>query len=373
MRMRIPLLCLTTVALLLTGVSAQELESSEACADCHVQAVADWRTSRHALSTAATNPFYAAMLKWATSSDGQPQENCDLCHMPARSLAAAPRLENEGVTCDVCHATEPDGKWLRVNPSGVKFGPYDDAVSVVHESQFSEHLVSSRQCLTCHGNLASAHGFAFCSTQKEYLSSSFSKQGITCQDCHMPSIQGVTAELGKIRQVHSHKFYGGYNPEILRNCAKIELEVRGDSTELTIAVKVINRTVGHALPTGSPMRAVYLSLRALDANGKVIWQNYATNPLLEDPDAVFMRLLEDEAGRPAPPWLATHIKFDQRLQPDETRELLYRISGLNVADIFATLYYRLAPPALLQKLNLDIEPYSNVVTIATAQSKAVTK
>jgi len=374
MRIWVSVFWLTAGLCLLNNSFAQELESYESCANCHVQVVADWKTSRHALSTAATNPFYAAMLNWANeSSGGQAGEQCDLCHVPAKSLASTPelvdQLEDEGVSCDICHATQPDGKWLRVNPAGIKYGPYGDAISVTHTSQFSEHVVSSRQCLICHANLESAHGFAFCSTQQEYLKSSYSKKGVTCQDCHMPAIEGKAAELGKIRQVHSHKFYGGYNPEIVRNCATLTVDIKGDSVQLEIAIKVTNRTVGHALPTGSPMRSVYLAIQALDANGQVVWQNYTTNPLQEDPDAVFMRLLEDENGQaPVPPWQASKIRFDQRLKPDETRELLYHIPGQHVATIFATLNYRLAPPALLKKLDLDIPPYSNVVTIATAQA-----
>ncbi|MBN1464213.1 hypothetical protein JXA02_00530 [candidate division KSB1 bacterium] len=372
MRMRLSIICLTAGLFLLQGVHGQELESSAACADCHVQAVIEWQTSRHALSTAATNPFYAAMLRWAAAVDDEAQDKCDVCHVPVKSLAStaemARQLEDEGVTCDVCHATQPHGKWLRLHTAGVKLGPSHDAVSVVHASQFSEHLVSSRQCLTCHANLESAHGFAFCSTQKEYLASSFSKKGVTCQDCHMPAMEGKTAELGKIRQVHSHRFYGGYNPEILLNCAALELVVSREETQLALAVKVKNRTVGHALPTGSPMRAVYLSLKALDRDGTLIWQNYQSNPLLEDPDAVFMRLLEDEAGRaPAPPWLASRVRFDQRLQPDEVRELSYDIPAANVATISAVLQYRLAPPAILQKLNLYDESLSTIVTIAAAR------
>ena len=184
----------------------------------------------------------------------------------------------------------------------------------------------------------------------------------------MPAIEGKTAELGKIRQVHSHKFYGGYNPEILKNCASIELAVEGDTTQLDITVNVTNRTVGHALPTGSPMRSVYLSLKALDSDNNVVWENYKMNPLAEDAKAVFMRLLQNDAGdAPVPPWLATSIKFDQRLKPDERRELTYTIPGSTVTSVIATLNYRLAPPALLKKLNLDREPYSNVVTIATAR------
>lgn len=365
--------------LLFACLNAQELQSYQDCQECHNTIVQDWKTSRHALSTAETNPFYAAMLEWANeSTNGQAQENCDRCHVPVRALDVEPilveRLAHEGVTCDVCHATQPTGKgenaWMEVVPGNIKFGPFRNAISVVHESQFSEHIISSDHCLTCHANLESAHGFAFCSTQEEYENSSYAKQGVTCQDCHMPATEGPAAELGKIREVHSHRFYGGYNPEILTNCATIDMDVQLDSTYMIVRLDITNKTVGHSLPTGSPMRSVYLTLKGLDENGEVKWQNYETNPLVEDPQAVFMRLLQDDDGNaPVPPWLSTSVKFDQRLKPDETRSLSYELPRDSVAVVSASLTYRLAPPALLKKLNLLEPPYNSTVTIVKMEER----
>ncbi len=319
------------------------------------------------------------MLAWANeSTNGQAQQECNRCHVPVASLDVEPvivdRLAHEGVTCDVCHATQPTGKgrdaWLRVVKGNIKFGPFEDAISIAHESQFSEHLISSDHCLTCHSNLQSAHGFAFCSTEQEYKQSSFAKQGVTCQDCHMPATEGLAAELGKIREVHSHQFYGGYNADILTNCATLDLNVQVDSTYMIARIDVTNKTGGHSLPTGSPMRAVYLTVQALNEDGDVLWQNYKTNPVVEDTQAVFMRLLQDDAGNaPVPPWLSTSVRFDQRLQPDETRSLSYEMPRDSVATVSASLTYRLAPPALLKRLNLLEPPYNSTVTINKVEKR----
>ncbi len=368
--MRFPfglLFFLITVAV----INAQEFQSSRDCAECHVNIAQEWMTSRHAASTAAANPFYAAMLQWANkASDGQAEQKCGRCHAPVKYLDVTQetmtRLAGEGVTCDVCHATKASGGWLELGQENVKYGPYQDAISVVHKSEFSSFLVSNDQCLTCHSNLKSEHGFSFCSTEQEFRKSSFYKSGVTCQDCHMPSLKSKAAELGKMRKIHSHAFYGGYNSEILHNCALLSIDAKGDSALLTVKVAVQNKTVGHALPTGSPMRAVYLTLKALDADGNVVWQNFLNNPLKEDPQAVFMRLLQNKEGKaPAPPWDASAVKFDQRLDPNETRILEYRLSGVHAQRIVAELYYRLAPPALIKKLNIDNDIYAAPVLIAS--------
>ncbi len=357
------------------SVLAQELQSSQTCLECHETIVQDWQASRHAQSTPDTNPFYAAMLAWANeSTNGQAQQQCDRCHVPVAHLNVEPilvdRLAHEGVTCDVCHATQPKDDWLELVQGNVKMGPFKDAISVAHESRFSERLTTSEHCLTCHSNLQSAHSFAFCSTEEEYKNSSFAKQGVTCQDCHMPAMEGRAAELGKIREVHTHQFYGGYNSDILTHCADLDLNVQVDSTYMIARIDITNKTVGHSLPTGSPMRAVYLTLQALDREGEVLWQNYQTNPVVEDTQAVFMRLLQDDAGNsPVPPWLATSVRFDQRLQPDETRSLSYEVPRDSVAVISATLTYRLAPPALLKKLNLLEPPYNSTVDIIKVEER----
>jgi hypothetical protein len=365
------LLCLSLVLIFIASANSQELQLSNDCLKCHQTIVEEWKTSRHAASTEETNPFYSAMLKWANeSSDGQAQEKCNKCHVPVKFLGATEettnRLAYEGVTCDVCHATQQSGKWLQIGAENTKYGPYKDAVSVVHSSEFSSFLISNDQCLTCHANLENAHGFSFCSTEEEFKQSSFYKSGVTCQDCHMPAVKSKATELGKIRNIHSHKFYGGYNSQMLHNCAELSLAAEGDSTFLTVQVTVQNKGVGHALPTGSPMRSVYLKMAAFDAEGVVVWKNFINNPIKDDPKAVFMRLLQNDAGAaPVPPWEASGVRFDQRLMPDESRTLEYMLSDTPAKKIVAELYYRLAPPALVKKLNLDSETYGEPILIAS--------
>ena len=348
---------------------AQGITSAKECQECHKDIYAEWNTSRHAASNAALNPFYAAMLEWANkASNNKLETQCEKCHEPAKSLVMDPLLikstVKQGVTCDVCHATKTvnqnKGSWFELQPGNVKYGPIEDAVSNSHECVYSPAHKESSFCLTCHSNAETPHGISFCSTEKEYKQSSFAKHGVSCQDCHMPSVEGKAAFLGKIRdEIHSHKFYGGYTDNFLRDCADLDFEINPNNEKINIKIKVTNKTVGHALPTGSPMRMVLLSLEARDKDNNAVWKNWYSNPLLEDSQSVFMRLLEDKNGNaPVPPWEAARERYDQRLLPDESRILEYQFSDTSAVRLVATLTYRLAPPPLLKKLGITDELYT---------------
>jgi len=129
---------------------------------------------------------------------------------------------------------------------------------------------------------------------------------------------------------------------------------------------VTNRTVGHSLPSGSSLRMVVLTVQAFDEGGRQIWQNYSDSPF-SDPQSVFMRLMENDRGEaPVPPWEAVKVRFDQRLNPDESRTLTYDIPAAGVHQVSATLSYSLAPKPLLEKLNLVEDPYVTPVVIVVA-------
>ena len=342
----------------------QELTSSIVCAECHTDAYSEWRSSRHSQSSASSNPFFSAMYEWAKSADADLQKACLKCHEPVLFLNTSENSPREGVTCDICHAAKPvpgnGGWWLKIQPGNIKFGTIQDAISNWHTCEYSPIHGEARLCLVCHSSLTSEHGIEFCSTEEEWKQSSFAQKGVNCQDCHMPVIEGKTAPVGKIRDdIHLHNFYGGYSEDFLRNCAEIDIQTKKQNSSFLIAVTVTNKTVGHSLPTGSPMRMVILSLELRDREQRPLWKNWYNNPLAEDAKAVFMRLLEDENGKaPVPPWQASQMRFDQRLKADESRLLEYTVSDTSAHSLNATLIYRLAPPALLEKMQITDPIYS---------------
>jgi hypothetical protein len=360
-----------------TSVLYAQFKASQDCAQCHDQIYGEWKTSQHAASSRASNPFFQRMYSWANSSgNNELAENCLSCHEPARDLLSSEQsdLINEGISCEICHATEMAngaGDWKKLAPQGVKYGGLKDALSTVHKSVYAPKISEGQFCLACHSNSKNVHGISFCSTENEWKKSSFSKKGIQCQDCHMPGTEGIAAQLGKMRdRIHSHAFYGGYSAEMLNNCAQIELSANEKNGATELLIKVSNHSVGHALPTGSPLRMVILKLELKNAQEKILWQNYVQNPIKEDPQAVFMKLLQDEDGNaPVPPWEATSEKFDQRLLPDKPREFHYVVPDISAITAEATLIYRLAPPPVLAKMGIKDDVYTTpkIITRRTVQ------
>jgi hypothetical protein len=90
---------------------------------------------------------------------------------------------------------------------------------------------------------------------------------------------------------------------------------------------------------------------AYDANGKAVWQNFKEDPMKEDPKAVFLYMLGDEKGNPAPPPAAKQVLADTRLDPNETRTLEYDIPAENVAVIRAEALYHLLLPSMVKMLD----------------------
>jgi len=362
------------IFVLLTGLCyAQNFSSSQECKNCHTQTYKQWQHSRHALSAELNSPIYRAMLKEYTQSAGQ---NCKKCHEPLFTLdipeISTSKLIEEGISCDFCHATELTIKGeqssFNLVSGNIKFGPYKDALASSHSTQYSSDLNDPKFCLVCHTNEGSPHGIAFIDLETEWKNSSFYKQDITCQDCHLPSISGKTASLGKIRDnIYNHRFFGGFNDAILTNCVSMQIDTVKENNNILVSVKIKNVSTGHGLPSASPLRMVILKVEAFDVFNNTIWKNYKTNPIKEDPQAVFMKLLEDENGKaPALPWKAVGERFDSRLMPDEERIINYKIPETLIKSIKASLVYYIAPPPLLRELNIKDVNYTKAKIISTS-------
>jgi hypothetical protein len=326
-----------------------------------------------------SNPIYNKMRESAIANPNlRSVEACKNCHDPVTKLDPNYNLlissKNEGVTCDVCHATrltkKTGGLWFEMIPQKVKFGPFNDAISNNHKCEFSPIHSQSGFCLTCHDS--KSHDYFFGSIEDEWRDSQFSKMDIQCQDCHMPALEGKAALLGKIREeIHTHSFLGGFTGAMLHNCAYLNLDLAKNQNGLAVTVDIMPHSVGHALPTGSTLRMVYAVVEGSDQNGKVVWQNSSADPITEDPKSVFMRYLKDSAGHiPSPPWEAVAVDSDQRLYPGEKRTLTYTISDTSVAFVQATLFYRIAPLQIIKKLGIQDPVYTEPKMITRVIKKA---
>lgn len=292
--------------------------AAQPCADCHGEQHRAWTASAHAGS--AASPLYLAMREWARSDAGEAAAaTCATCH----TVPLASGGRSAAVECGACHLArhgkgssgelviDPGSAVLAVRPSAA--APHEVAATLA--------LAGDAPCQPCHAQLINPAGVPLCTTGPEAATR---EVGAPCIACHRP-----------------HAF-AGTTSEVLRRAATVSLDRRGD----TLAVTVIARGVGHALPTGAALRQVRLEVEFLDARGGRLSDN------LGDPEALFARLLADEDGKaPAPPWRARAVARDSRLAAGERRVLSYAIpGGARSAD--ARLVYHRAPPALLARFSL---------------------
>ena len=207
--------------------------SANTCATCHPKQYREWSVSQHAY--AQLSPIYMAMqttinsLTSATNGDF-----CIRCHnqvgmnmgesIYGTNLDRHP-TSREGITCVVCHRVnknygkvsgrlaleegdlyeavygpEGDAELNRVldNPGEYQVSAERDkpgrAIHADAEKFFA--LTEPAFCGTCH-DVTLLNGFRLEEAFTEYKMSEAARQGISCQDCHMGSVQGVAAGYDK--------------------------------------------------------------------------------------------------------------------------------------------------------------------------------
>jgi len=213
---------------------------------------------------------------------------CNGCHAPI-SFAAGdvppPRPEfnsraNEGVSCDVCHSISgfkgdvPYNFNYILNPGKLKYGIRGVGNSPEHQIEKNEFLSTAEFCGTCH-NEKSPFGVWAKSTHLEWKEGPYSKQGVTCQTCHMPPAEGYTAAMGnKYTDARQHLFHGAHDEGKIKGT--IELRIHPDIREvepgevIKFTVALYNAKTGHKFPSGSVEdRIVWMHVEAVDASGKV--------------------------------------------------------------------------------------------------------
>jgi hypothetical protein len=102
----------------------------------------------------------------------------------------------------------------------------------------------------------------------------YSKEGVRCQDCHMPQAPMQTAIMGKIYpDARLHLFHGAHDPGKVKGT--VELRIQSDIQDAEPGEKVVftlalfNQKTGHKFPTGSVEdRILWLEVSAKDASGK---------------------------------------------------------------------------------------------------------
>lgn len=246
---------------------------------------------------------------------------CADCHAAGMDGPAGGRdlLEATGIAyengnhCDACHhvrdvdLTKPPGTAGRLimqrpkeklsdDPAAmlmqVMFGPLPDVPLVFMGGSYQPKFSQAEFCAGCHEQKQEAllpgasldagrwpDGLPTHSTFSEWTEGPFNTPGTPCQFCHMPPTLGLGNTIdvadeenagivfGFMRppeRIRSHIFRGPLAgaPRLIDTAAAVFLGATAVSGEVMAAVTIKNTGCGHALPTGEPMRALLLVVRA---------------------------------------------------------------------------------------------------------------
>jgi hypothetical protein len=314
------------------------LESSLApadCGTCHPVQYNDWRTSVHA---AAMGPGVAGQLEEMAVTEPASARECYVCHAPlaeqspvTRTRAGVvpnpafdPTLRPHGVVCAACHVRGHQ-----------RFGPprRDGSLTSATPRQRLPHrgvtrtpaFLASEFCRDCHQfkpDGFAVNGKLLQDTYAEWQASPFARQGVQCQDCHMPD--------------RRHLWRGIHDPDMVKAGLEIALvpDVRrvppGEEFALTLDVR--SARVGHAFPT-------YVTPRVI-LRGEVIGPTGEPVPGTRR-ETIVAREVEVDLSREF---------FDTRLAPGQSARLRYagraesahrglRLSVIVEPDAFYTRFF----------------------------------
>ncbi|MBL8450588.1 MAG: hypothetical protein JNM32_11815 [Dechloromonas sp.] len=284
------------------------------CGNCHAEQYRDWQTALHAQ---AMGPGLMGQLVNMAAEARAEHQDCIRCHAPlaeqadslATAIAAAgqvnsgrreknaapPGLHQQGLICAACH--------LRAHE---RFGPPRRDGSVPDAAQraalphggftATDAFTDSRFCAACHqfepGEFA-LNGKLLENTYDEWKTSRHSREGRSCQSCHMPE--------------RRHLWRGIHDPDMVRAAVHFAPEIDGVVDGRVKAALIVRNTgAGHYFPTYVTPKVV-VEIEQIDAAGRAL------------PKSRVARAIQ----RQVPLDLANEIS-DTRLSPDGEMRVEYR-------------------------------------------------
>ncbi|MCF8241532.1 MAG: hypothetical protein K9J16_09100 [Melioribacteraceae bacterium] len=259
---------------------------------CHTDFYQQWKQSM--MSQAYTHhwdeiEYFELAIPHAEKDEkvAEVREGCNGCHAPLSYLAGdvpPPRPSensraNEAVSCDVCHSITgfegdiPYNFNYIMSPGKTKYSSrIGEVTSPAHEIVKSDLHSSGDFCGICH-NEKSPFGIWVKSTQIEWREGPYSKEGVQCQDCHMPKAAAKTATMGvEYPDTKLHLFHGAHDNGKIKGTIELRIhpDIRevepGETVKFTVAL--FNQKTGHKFPTGSVEdRIVWLHVEATDSDG----------------------------------------------------------------------------------------------------------
>lgn len=315
-----------------------------------INLVDDWRATM--MANSAKDPFWRAKVSHEVLVNPQYQQlietKCTSCHAPLGHFAAfhqgadsysiaemaGDSIALDGVSCLACHQQSDENLGnghsgdLRFDTAKVAYGPFTSPLSSPmlnasgYEPFYSPHISDAGVCASCHtlitetvdldGNLTGAT-FVEQATYHEWLNSNYAENDISCQSCHMPTLQkGLFYLAAGFETVGREKFslheLAGANVNMLKlmrdNAEELKISATPQDFDAaisatenmlrfrTLEVELIDldRTAdtafvalrltnlaGHKFPSGYPARRAFVSLVAQTAEGDTIFHSGAYN------------------------------------------------------------------------------------------------
>lgn len=229
--------------------------SAQACNACHYDAHDGWKASGHA---GAGSPAWAA----AARANGNPV--CTACHQPllaqrpslfafdagdVGAVRTAPNpafdatLSIEGVGCAACHVR--DGVVVTGHPLAA---PSTAHPGLVAATDFGD----AASCAACHQLTWPGGAAPLYDTWGEWSRSGYAAAGVDCVDCHLA--RGPDGERV------GHDMDQDPARALTVEIAAPGVTLHRGGGPLALEVRLANTGAGHAVPTGSPWRALRVEL-----------------------------------------------------------------------------------------------------------------
>jgi hypothetical protein len=260
------------------------------CADCHAPANPSHVAGATDLNTVAGIAFDEGVT-------------CDLCHK-IRSVAVDQRPGRHGAI--TLARPPPASPGDGFSDPEIMFGPYGDTIAFFMGGAVQPQFRTSELCSACHQWSEAGFrpadqalidpvkwplGLPLQDTYDEWASTAWAAAGVHCQTCHMPASRAGMAALdehalppspegnvGWLRPygaIRRHLFRArvpqmkAWSPppgepglDVLRAPLAVDVQATRANGQLAVNVSIGNTGAGHAFPSGTPSRALFVLVHA---------------------------------------------------------------------------------------------------------------